>query len=79
MGTIPRRLGFCKQCESRVMLSWHEPSHVLFSLLTLALIGGGFVTPWVGGFMLAAWAGRILATAGWGCSCCGGATVAVSC
>lgn len=66
-----RKSGFCKECQSRVMLCWQEPSHVAFSLLTLALIGGRFVTPLIGCLLLVVWMIRILTTAGWGCSYCG--------
>ena len=67
----PRKPGFCKRCQARVIFSWQEPPHTALAALTVAMIGGGFVTLSTGGLLTCVWMAEVVASQKWACSYCG--------
>lgn len=60
---------FCKNCQCRTKPCWSEPSHHLYSALTLGLIATG-VTFTTASLMGLIWLQRLVSTGRWACPHC---------
>ena len=67
-----RHASFCQNCRCKTIPQWHEPSHCLFSALTLSLIAAGAVAPITGILLVAVWFHRVTSTGRWACPHCNG-------
>ena len=68
--SIESRIIFCQNCDCKVVRRWHEPSHCLYSALTISLMAAGAATPMTASLMGLVWIQRISSTGRWTCPHC---------